>query len=86
MDLRLRRCRAAPPSREADAREPIAQQDHTLDLRDDFLDVMRDQDERRPLAGDLPHPLGKIVTRHEIEAGRRLVEDPTVAFDDRRVA
>src|SRR5207302_7954124 len=47
---------------------PLADVDDALDLGDDFLDVMRDQDERRAFARHLADALGEIVTRDQVEA------------------
>ena len=62
----------------------LAQQDDALDLGDDFVDVVRDQDERRAVAGDLPDALHEIVPRDQVEAGRRLVEDQRPRRRDER--
>ena len=69
-DLRLRSVLHDPPA---------AQQHHARDLRDDLLDVVRDQDQRRAGPGDLADPLHEIVAGDQIEAGGRLVEDQRVA-------
>src|SRR5688500_2186212 len=53
---------------------PLFEQDDALDLRDDLFDVVRDQHQGRPLAGDLPNALHEAMAGDEIEAGGRLVE------------
>ena len=54
---------------------PAMEQDDALDLRDDFLHVMGDQDQGRPVARDSADAFHEIVARHQIQAGRGLVED-----------
>src|SRR5712692_905967 len=42
-------------------RDPsVTQQDDAVDFGDDFLDVVRDQDERRPFTRDLPDALHEV--------------------------
>src|SRR5438876_2925879 len=59
-------------SRASDA--TLLQQHHLLDLRNDVLDMVRDEDNGRARPGNDAHLLEKPLTRDEVQAGRRLVQ------------
>src|SRR6185369_5809290 len=60
----------------------VVHQHDPLNLRNDLLDVMRDQDDRGSGACHLSHALGEIVTRHHVESSRGLVENQRARSGD----
>src|SRR5262249_3989539 len=60
------------------------QEDDAIDLRNDLVDVVRDEENRRALLRDRANAFHDLMAGDEIEAARRLVEDEDLRLVDER--